>query len=112
MCSCVEGYGGMQCQHNVNECLYEPCINSGTCTNGINEHLCSCPIPGAQGNVWLPLKNSQILGRTTAYFRQLIFLSFNFVCIVCIVNNFNFSVPTQNMCSFINRFRKIFINIK
>lgn len=34
---------GQQCQTEVNECESEPCFNSGTCTDQLNNFQCSCP---------------------------------------------------------------------
>ena len=30
-CKCLEGFTGRNCEYNVNECISEPCQNSGTC---------------------------------------------------------------------------------
>ena len=33
---------------DVNDCMPDPCKNSGNCTDGINEYNCTC-IPGYNG---------------------------------------------------------------
>ncbi|XP_052258676.1 sushi, von Willebrand factor type A, EGF and pentraxin domain-containing protein 1-like [Dreissena polymorpha] len=49
LCRCGAGYGGPQCQQDVNECLYQPCRNNGTCTNLVNNYTCACPLAAANG---------------------------------------------------------------
>ena len=41
-CNCPNGYNGVNCQINIDECNSNPCLNSGTCTDGINEYRCIC----------------------------------------------------------------------
>ena len=36
-CSCMDGYTGMNCQTDIDECSSNPCQNGGTC-----EDSCSC----------------------------------------------------------------------
>ena len=38
-CSCVPGYTGDDCQTDIDECASNPCQNSGTCSDGVNELL-------------------------------------------------------------------------
>ncbi|CAG9099918.1 unnamed protein product [Plutella xylostella] len=42
-CYCVDGYTGVQCQTNWDECWSAPCENGGTCIDGIASYNCSCP---------------------------------------------------------------------
>ena len=49
LCRCAAGYGGPQCQQDVNECLYQPCRNNGICTNLVNNYTCVCPLAAANG---------------------------------------------------------------
>ncbi|XP_063358645.1 protein eyes shut [Cydia amplana] len=42
-CYCVDGYTGVQCQTNWDECWSAPCQNGGTCLDGIASYNCSCP---------------------------------------------------------------------
>ena len=31
------------CEHNINECKNDPCLNDGKCVDGENEFTCECP---------------------------------------------------------------------
>ena len=42
------GWTGARCQVNVDECLSEPCLNNGTCQDGVDGYTCLCP-PGFRG---------------------------------------------------------------
>ncbi|XP_046880031.1 cubilin [Hypomesus transpacificus] len=42
MCTCSPGWGGVNCDQNVNECASSPCQNGGTCTDGLNGFTCTC----------------------------------------------------------------------
>ena len=33
---------------DVNDCMPDPCKNSGNCTDGVNEYNCTC-VPGYNG---------------------------------------------------------------
>lgn len=37
-CYCKPGYAGELCDINFNECLSNPCVNNGTCQDGINTY--------------------------------------------------------------------------
>ena len=40
------GWEGMYCGYEVrDECLSNPCVNGGTCTDGLQTYTCSCQIP-------------------------------------------------------------------
>ena len=41
-CECFQGYTGTNCSMDINECLPNPCLNSGTCTDMINDYACNC----------------------------------------------------------------------
>ncbi|XP_054478628.1 cubilin [Anoplopoma fimbria] len=42
ICNCNSGWGGVNCDQNINECLSNPCQNGGTCTDGTNGFTCTC----------------------------------------------------------------------
>jgi len=54
-CNCTEGYGGDVCQYNLDDCLYQPCLYNGSCTDGINDFTCSCPVVGTGGKYLVTL---------------------------------------------------------
>ncbi|CAG9567385.1 unnamed protein product [Danaus chrysippus] len=43
LCYCIDGYTGVQCQTNWDECWSSPCQNGGTCIDGVATYNCSCP---------------------------------------------------------------------
>ncbi|XP_039629002.1 EGF-like repeat and discoidin I-like domain-containing protein 3 isoform X3 [Polypterus senegalus] len=45
ICRCQDGYTGVHCQNNVNECLTQPCKNGGMCQDLDGEYSCKCPSP-------------------------------------------------------------------
>ena len=42
-CFCEDGYTGLHCETDWDECWNEPCLNGGTCLDGIAHYNCSCP---------------------------------------------------------------------
>jgi len=48
ICQCPPGYSGKKCEINVDECASNPCTNSGTCSDLINDFACEC-VPGYSG---------------------------------------------------------------
>lgn len=42
-CFCIDGYTGIQCQTNWDECWSSPCRNGGICIDGVASYNCSCP---------------------------------------------------------------------
>ncbi|XP_046552994.1 sushi, von Willebrand factor type A, EGF and pentraxin domain-containing protein 1-like isoform X1 [Haliotis rubra] len=42
MCVCPAGYIGSWCETEVLECVSSPCINNGTCTEGVGNFTCNC----------------------------------------------------------------------
>ncbi|XP_053377681.1 neurogenic locus notch homolog protein 1-like isoform X15 [Mercenaria mercenaria] len=41
-CSCVDGYGGINCEFEIDECSSSPCQNGGNCTDLFNAYSCEC----------------------------------------------------------------------
>ncbi|XP_053535337.1 protein jagged-2 isoform X1 [Ictalurus punctatus] len=41
-CACLPGFTGTYCHENVNDCAPSPCVNGGTCLDGINSFSCIC----------------------------------------------------------------------
>ncbi|CAJ0925727.1 unnamed protein product [Ranitomeya imitator] len=44
-CTCKEGFSGVNCQTNINECASNPCLNEGTCIDGVAGYKCNCILP-------------------------------------------------------------------
>uniref|UniRef100_H3BWA3 EGF-like domain-containing protein n=1 Tax=Tetraodon nigroviridis TaxID=99883 RepID=H3BWA3_TETNG len=42
ICICNSGWQGVNCEQNINECASSPCLNGGTCSDGVNGFTCSC----------------------------------------------------------------------
>ncbi|XP_078349853.1 uncharacterized protein LOC144634690 [Oculina patagonica] len=49
-CLCRNGFTGIYCQTNINDCKLndQPCKNGATCVDGINDYTCTC-MPGYTG---------------------------------------------------------------
>ncbi|XP_077990663.1 atrial natriuretic peptide-converting enzyme-like [Glandiceps talaboti] len=43
-CICTPGYVGVDCEIDFDECGSMPCVNSGTCIDGVNEYSCRCTV--------------------------------------------------------------------
>lgn len=41
-CQCEEGFSGLQCTENINECTSSSCLNGGTCVDRTNTFECVC----------------------------------------------------------------------
>ncbi|XP_078685401.1 uncharacterized protein LOC144918448 isoform X7 [Branchiostoma floridae x Branchiostoma belcheri] len=50
-CTCPEGFAGVNCEININECasVPAPCKNGGICTDGIGGVICDCTGTGYEG---------------------------------------------------------------
>ncbi|XP_052864625.1 protein eyes shut [Anopheles cruzii] len=42
-CYCIDGYTGVHCQTNWDECWSNPCLNGGACIDGVASYNCTCP---------------------------------------------------------------------
>ncbi|UJR36701.1 hypothetical protein I4U23_029418 [Adineta vaga] len=43
VCQCREGYTGVYCENNINECASNPCLGGGICYDLVNAYSCFCP---------------------------------------------------------------------
>ena len=41
-CRCPAGFGGKNCEVNVDDCAASPCQNGGTCFDFVNDYKCYC----------------------------------------------------------------------
>jgi hypothetical protein len=42
LCDCIDGWTGVNCGRDYDECIEIPCLNGGVCTNGRNNFDCQC----------------------------------------------------------------------
>jgi len=49
VCVCPPGVFGPRCEFNNDDCSTNPCVNGGTCRDGVNSFTCDCP-PGLSGS--------------------------------------------------------------
>lgn len=43
-CKCSKGYEGVSCSENIDDCIGNPCQNSGVCVDKLNGFHCDCPV--------------------------------------------------------------------
>lgn len=41
-CDCPPGITGTNCDDDIDECVSNPCMNGGTCTNTLGSYTCTC----------------------------------------------------------------------
>lgn len=41
-CYCIDGYTGINCEVNWDDCWSNPCLNGGTCNDAVAAYNCSC----------------------------------------------------------------------
>ncbi len=39
----ISSYDGKNCERNVDDCAQQPCLNGGTCHDGVANYHCECP---------------------------------------------------------------------
>ncbi|KAI8794952.1 CUB and sushi domain-containing protein 2, partial [Biomphalaria glabrata] len=42
-CHCLDGFTGLHCEVNMDDCLENYCLNGGQCLDGVNIFTCLCP---------------------------------------------------------------------
>lgn len=42
-CECAPGFGGDECEQNVDDCASAPCQNGGVCGDRVGDYICACP---------------------------------------------------------------------
>lgn len=47
-CTCMLGFEGDNCEHNINDCYNVTCPENSYCMDGVNEYVCRCN-PGFSG---------------------------------------------------------------
>ena len=80
-CTCEDGFEGLNCETNIDECLSNDCKNNATCVDGIAEYSCNCTETW-KGKVLMRKKNQvvRIMGlmpskkSTFCVFRNLVIL--------------------------------------
>ncbi|XP_058890753.1 protein crumbs homolog 1-like isoform X2 [Acipenser ruthenus] len=50
VCKCQQGFTGVLCQEDIDECDTNPCYNAGTCENINGSYICHCP-PTHRGGI-------------------------------------------------------------
>ena len=92
-CNCSDGYTGLHCEMDIDECASDPCQNGAECTDGQGTYQCLCH-PGWSG------KNNTINETGT-----LLYLFFNhgvksLCCLLADPRKIKFKGESSGKCSF------------
>ena len=94
VCTCIQGYEGLNCELDVDECASDPCLNGGMCSDTIDFFSCQC-LSGFEG--------LRCEGSTYIIYYRLFQL-----CCICIIihleQEIDFSNHTLNMAYRISKF--------
>ncbi|XP_056379423.1 protein crumbs homolog 1 isoform X2 [Hyla sarda] len=52
ICKCRNGFLGVHCEQDINECESNPCRNGGTCVNLLGGYICRCPTYMLEGRYY------------------------------------------------------------
>ncbi|XP_069825102.1 protein crumbs homolog 1 [Dendropsophus ebraccatus] len=52
ICKCGNGFLGVHCEQDINECESNPCKNGGTCENLPGRYICRCPTNALEGRYY------------------------------------------------------------
>jgi Notch-like protein len=61
-CTCDPGWTGVECETNIDDCSPNPCMNGGTCSDGVDQYTCTCP--GGYAGTNCEVKDSDADGYT------------------------------------------------
>ena len=41
-CICKDGFEGVRCNINIDDCAKQPCLNNASCIDGVKDYTCDC----------------------------------------------------------------------